>query len=74
MGAYGGTEEASRTPAGWGLLGDLTNDGIVDFTDYAAFLRWEIPGGSEQPWDLNRDGERDWLDLKLAADGWLDER
>lgn len=35
MGAYGGTPEASMAPHGLSLLGDLTNDGVVDSLDLA---------------------------------------
>jgi hypothetical protein len=39
MGCYGGTTEASRTPAGWSLLADLNNDGAVEMEDFAILVR-----------------------------------
>jgi len=37
MGAYGNTSQASMSE--WALAGDLNRDGIVNFTDYAAFTQ-----------------------------------
>lgn len=73
-GAYGGTKEESKAPYLWVLLGDLTNDGTVDFKDYAAQQAWQIPETGEQPWDLNRDGLSDLRDLELFTLDWLRQR
>ena len=73
MGAYGGTAEASKTPPGWGLLADLTNDGIVDFVDYTWQVRDWLIGGNERHGDLNRDGVVDMLDVALLVDDWLNQ-
>lgn len=71
MGAYGGTAQASMPPHGWALLGDLNNDGTIDFLDLAGQRQDWLKDGSEQPGDLNRDGVVNMLDFtKLAAD-WL---
>jgi len=71
MGAYGGTAEASMPPHDWAHLADVTNDGLVDFCDYAAQATdWLNPGVS-QPGDLNRDSLIDISDLTLLAEDWL---
>ncbi len=71
MGAYGGTAQASQTPSNWGLLADLTNDGIVDFEDFAGQASdWQIID-AELPGDLTRNGEVNWADLALLAEDWL---
>lgn len=71
MGAYGGTPQASMPPYHWALLADMTNDGLVDFRDYAAQADdWLNPGDS-LPGDLNRDSVIDIPDLALIAEDWL---
>jgi len=71
MGAYGGTADASMTPAGWGLLADLTNDGIVNGNDYSWQAGDWLEMEKEQPGDLNRDGIVDGLDLWWLTEDWL---
>ncbi|MHC4153938.1 MAG: DNRLRE domain-containing protein [Planctomycetota bacterium] len=73
MGAYGGTSEAGRTPADWSLPADLTNDGIVDFKDFAAQAGDWQTSRDEQPGDLKRDGIIDIADLAFTAEEWLEE-
>ncbi len=71
MGAYGGTPEASIPPYHWALLADMTNDGLVDFRDYAAQADdWLNPGDSLTG-DLNRDSVIGIPDLALIAGDWL---
>ena len=71
MGAYGGTAEASKTPAIWSLLADLTNDGIVNLPDFAnQAIDWQNTA-AEQPGDLNRNGTVDLNDALLMANDWL---
>ncbi len=72
MGAYGGTAYASKTPADWSLLADLTNDGTVNFIDYA-HLADMFTLGEEQPGDFDRDGDVDFADLGLLVQDWLQE-
>jgi len=74
MGAYGGTAEASMTPAGWGLLADLTNDGIVDLSDLIAFVHYWLDSGECIPSDLNRSEFVDSADYAVFADGWLESK
>ncbi|MBN2270193.1 MAG: hypothetical protein JXN61_06240 [Sedimentisphaerales bacterium] len=71
MGAYGGTAQASKTPANWSLLADLTNDGIVDQRDYAIQAKDNCDPGGEKPGDLNRDGAVDMDDVATLIDAWL---
>ena len=71
MGAYGGTAEASIAPYGWAILSDLTNDGIVDFEDFANLAEnWQAKA-EEQPGDLDRNGVVGMEDLWLFAEDWL---
>ena len=72
MGAYGGTAEASKSPANWALLADLTNDGIVDFNDLGAFVGYWPDSGQCVPADLNRSGSVDSLDYSILANQWPD--
>lgn len=83
MGAYGGTAEASMPPYDWTLLGDLTNDGIVNTRDFAVqaqyWMKTENPlktsmieaGAAGQLGDLSRNGVVDTTDLALLAEDWL---
>lgn len=70
MGAYGGTVEASKSPANWALLADLTNDGIANFADLAEQTEDWLKSASEQPGDLNRDGVVNGIDFSLLASDW----
>lgn len=73
IGAFGGTAEASKTPANWSLLGDLTNDGTVDEVDFAYTARdWQM-AATEQPGDLDRNGVVDFRDIKLLVKDWLEQ-
>jgi len=72
MGAYGGTAEASKTPTGFGILADLTNDGVIDFQDFAAQAGCFGQTKSEQPGDIDRDGYMTFSDVKLLSEQWLD--
>ena len=71
MGAYGGTGKASRTPYGWALLADLTNDGIVDVSDLAAFVDYWLESGECVPSDLGRDLAVDFVDFNLLGEDWF---
>ena len=59
MGVYGGTAEASMPPYGWTLLSDITNDGTVDFVDFAHLADMFTDQGVELPGDFDRDGDVD---------------
>ncbi|MCK4627714.1 MAG: right-handed parallel beta-helix repeat-containing protein, partial [Sedimentisphaerales bacterium] len=72
MGAYGATSQASKTPAGWSLLPDLNNDGIVDVSDLIIQIDDWLDNAEEQPGDLNRNGRVDLSDVALLSDDWLE--
>ena len=75
IGAYGGTVEASKTPAGWGLLADLTNNRAVEMSDFAGLAADWRRIGDELPGDLDRSGMTvNISDLVLFAGGWLEVR
>jgi len=74
MGAYGGTDEASKTPANWASLADLTNDHKVNFNDLAVFVHYWLESGRCIPSNLNRNDPVDLLDFNLFANEWLWEQ
>ena len=71
MGAFGGTAEASMPPYDWAILGDLTNDGLVNLEDYAFQVADWLNSADQQPGDLNRDSLIDISDLALLVEDWL---
>jgi hypothetical protein len=72
MGAHGGTAEASMPPYDWALLADLTNDGAVNFVDFAHQANDWQESGSEQAGDLDRNGVIEFADLAMLAEDWLE--
>jgi predicted outer membrane repeat protein len=74
MGAYGGTNKASKTPVNWASLADLTNDHKVDFTDWEAFAAYWMDGGYCIPSDLDRNEAVNLLDINLFTNEWLWEK
>jgi hypothetical protein len=42
MGAYGGTAEASKPPANWRSIADMTNDWVVDSNDLKVFVDYWV--------------------------------
>jgi hypothetical protein len=73
IGCYGGTAQASKTPARWSLLADLTNDGAVDPNDLAHWpLNW-LSSEPERPADLDRNSVVNMTDFAFFAEDWLDE-
>jgi hypothetical protein len=71
MGAYGGTAEASKTPAGWRSIADLTNDWVVDFNDLGVFVSYWLDTGECIPSDLNRNNDVNFVDYAIFARQWL---
>jgi len=71
MGAYGQTAQASKSPRGWGLLADLTNDGLVNSIDYAHQAVDWLVSDNEMPGDLDRNDIVDGNDLAPFVDDWL---
>jgi len=73
IGRYGGTAQASKTPARWSLLADLTNDGAVDLDDLAHWpLNW-LSSEPDRPADLDRNSLVNMTDFALLAEDWLAE-
>ena len=73
MGAYGGTSEASIAPLGLALQADLTNDGAVNWCDFACAAPNRPAIVGSHPGDLNRDGATNSADIALLADDWLNQ-
>jgi hypothetical protein len=71
MGAYGGTAQASMAPYNWTFLGDLSNDGTVDYADLAGQIEDWLITANEQPGDLNRDYVVNMIDFAALAQDWL---
>lgn len=70
IGAYGGTAEASRSPAGWASRSDLTNDRVVDTGDTAVFAEYWLTGGECLAGDIDRSGYVDSADFAAFAADW----
>jgi hypothetical protein len=70
MGAYGGTAEASKTPADWRSIADLTNDWAVDINDLGVFVSYWLDTGECIPSDLDRDESIDFVDYAIFAQQW----
>jgi hypothetical protein len=70
MGAYGGTAEASKSPANWRSIADLTNDWTLDFNDLKVFVDYWLETGQCIPSDLNRSQFVDFFDFASLALDW----
>lgn len=74
LGAYANTPQASKTPAGWSLLTDINNDGIVSFADFACFSsQWMLSGIYDQPSDFTRGSIINLTDLLFMTGEWLSQ-
>jgi hypothetical protein len=68
MGAFGGTIQASKSPAG--SLADLNGDGSVNYADVMILAqKWLNQGLLAE--DLDENGTVDFKDVALLADNWL---
>jgi hypothetical protein len=72
MGVYGGAATASKSPADWRNIADLTNDWVVDVNDLAVFVDYWLDSNECIPGDLNRNKFVDFNDFAIFADDWLD--
>jgi len=70
MGAYGGTAEASKSPADWRSIADLNNDGFVDCNDMRLFTEKWLNNQVLLPEDLDRNGFVDFVDFAIFAQQW----
>jgi len=69
MGAYGGTEQASRN----GNPGDFNVSGLVDFEDFGEFCqKWHVDHTCIE--DLTNNGFVDFADLLIFTENWLWQR
>jgi parallel beta-helix repeat protein len=71
MGAYGGTDTASKSPANWSSIADLTNDNRVDVGDLELLAQYWLGNEANLPADLNRNQLVDLADFAIFADNWL---
>ncbi|MHC4477596.1 MAG: right-handed parallel beta-helix repeat-containing protein [Planctomycetota bacterium] len=67
MGAYGGTDQASKCPADWASLADLTNDRVVDYADLRVLVSFWLESGQCIPGDLSRDQFVNLVDCAVYA-------
>jgi predicted outer membrane repeat protein len=72
MGGYGGTSEASKSPADWRSIADLTNDWAVDFNDLKVFVNYWLDTGQCIPGDLDRNQSIDFADFAIFGQQWSD--
>jgi predicted outer membrane repeat protein len=70
MGAYGGTAEASKSPPGWALLADVTNDRKVDSNDLKILTYYWLESGACLPSDFSRDQLVNFADFAILALEW----
>jgi hypothetical protein len=68
MGADGGTAQASKTPAGWRSLADLTNDWQIDLNDVKVFTSYWLMTDNCLPGDINRNQTVDFKDFAVFAE------
>jgi hypothetical protein len=71
MGAYGGTAEASKSPANGRNIADLTNDWAVDSNDLKVFVNYWLETGECIPSDFDRSRSADFNDYSIFALQWL---
>ena len=71
MGAYGGTAKASKSPANWRSIADLTNDWVVDSNDLKVFVNYWLEAGECIPSDFNRSQSVDFNDFAIFGMEWM---
>jgi cyclophilin family peptidyl-prolyl cis-trans isomerase len=64
-------EMAYEAPPGYWISGDLNNDGIVDFEDFAIFAPSFVSESDVMSADLNGDLKIDAEDIALLVQNWL---
>ena len=70
MGAYGGTAEASKSPANWRSIADMTNDWVVDSNDLKVFVGYWLQMGDCIPSDLDHSQFVDFNDFAILGRQW----
>lgn len=71
MGAYGGTAKASMPPYDWVILSDITNDGTVNFVDFAHIAVILTDHPNELFGDFDKNGRIGMEDVELLIEDWL---
>ena len=71
IGAYGGTARASIAWTNWGIVTDLTNDGIVNFSDFVYLADHWLQSSDDYPADFDSSQIVDCNDLALFPLTWL---
>ncbi|MHC4286161.1 MAG: hypothetical protein ACYSWZ_24785 [Planctomycetota bacterium] len=70
MGAYGGTAEASKSPANWRSIADMTNDWVVDSNDLRVYVDYWLEAGECIPSDFDRSLFVDFSDFAIFGLQW----
>ena len=70
MGAYGGTAEASKSPANWRSIADITNDWAVDSNDLKVLVGYWLQTGDCIPSDFDRSLFVDFNDFAILGGQW----
>ena len=70
MGACGGTPEASKSPANWRSIADITNDWVVDSNDLRVFADYWLETGECIPSDFDRSQFVDFDDFAIFGLQW----
>ena len=73
MGAYGGTSEASKSPADWRSIADMTNDWVVDSNDLRVYVGYWLESGECIPGDFDRSQFVDFNDFAILGGHWQQE-
>ena len=71
VGPFGGTAEASIGPAGWALLADISNNGIVNLEDFSIFAADWLDSQENCPGDLTHQNGVTLDDLILLVNDWF---
>jgi hypothetical protein len=70
MGAYGGTAEASKSPANWRSIADMTNDWVVDYNDLRIYVDYWLESGECIPSNFDRSQCVDFDDFAILGLHW----
>ena len=73
MGAYGGTAEASKSPANWRSIADITNDWTVDSDDLRVYVDYWLESGECIPGDFDRSQFVDFNDFAIFGSKWQEK-
>jgi hypothetical protein len=73
MGFYGGTAQASKSPSGWSIISDVTNDGIVDFEDFAWTTKCLCPDEIDTGDDSDSGQQVCFDDISIIFENWLQQ-